>query len=96
MCGAGVARSWCRRGSGGAWNSQLYFGYVITGIFKDPFGHHDHHHHHHYRGALYNKDNNRNRKLVGKKHISNWVTRKKYPITAAVVAPRSNERVFFI
>ena len=34
MCGAGVARSWCRGGSGGARNSQLFFGYVITGIFS--------------------------------------------------------------
>jgi len=33
MCGAGVARSWCRGGSGGARDSQLFFGYVITGIF---------------------------------------------------------------
>ena len=37
MCGAGVARSWCRGGSGGTRDSQLFGGYV-TGIFsKIPF-----------------------------------------------------------
>ena len=58
MCRAGLARSWCREGSDGARDSQLFFGYAISGIFKkNPFGHHyHHHHHHHYRGALYNKD----------------------------------------
>ena len=34
MCGAGVARSCCRGGSGGARDSQLCFRYVITGIFS--------------------------------------------------------------
>ena len=34
MCGAGVARSWCRGGSGGARDSQLFWGYFITGILS--------------------------------------------------------------
>ena len=34
MCGAGVARSWCREGSGGAWDSQLFLGDIINGIFS--------------------------------------------------------------
>ena len=35
MCGAGVARSWYRGGSGGARESQLFFGYVITKMFSN-------------------------------------------------------------
>ena len=34
MCGAGVARSWCRGESGGARESHLFFGYIITGTFS--------------------------------------------------------------
>ena len=34
MCEVDVARSWCRGGSGGARDSQLFFGYVITKIFS--------------------------------------------------------------
>ena len=34
MCGAGVAQTWCRGGSGGARDSQLFFGYILTGIFS--------------------------------------------------------------
>ena len=48
MCGAGVARSWCRGGSGGALDSQLFFGVCYNRhVFENPFGHHHHHHHHH-------------------------------------------------
>ena len=35
MCGAGVARSWCRGESGGARESHLFFGYIITGTFSN-------------------------------------------------------------
>ena len=50
-------RSWCRGGSGGARDSQLFFGYVITGMFsKIHLDHHHHHHHHHYQGVIYNQD----------------------------------------
>ena len=34
MYGAGMARSWCRGGSGGAREPQLFFGYVITKILS--------------------------------------------------------------
>ena len=34
MCEAGVARSWCRGVSGGARDSQLFFGYVTTEILS--------------------------------------------------------------
>ena len=35
----------------GARESQLFFGYIMANIFKDPFGHH-----YHYRAGLYNTD----------------------------------------
>ena len=34
MCGAGVARSWCRWGSDGDRDSQLFFVCVIAGFFS--------------------------------------------------------------
>ena len=34
MCGAGVARSWCRGESGGARDSQLFFRCAVTKIFS--------------------------------------------------------------
>ena len=34
MCGVGVARPWCRGGSGGGRDSQLFLGDVITGMFS--------------------------------------------------------------
>ena len=62
MSGAGMARSWCRGRPGGARESQLFFGYIVTKIVKDSFGHHRHHHHPHYRAALHIKDMRRETK----------------------------------
>ena len=62
MSGAGMARSWCRGRPGGARESQLFFGYIVTKIVKDSFGRHRHHHHPHYRAALHIKDRRRETK----------------------------------
>ena len=52
LCGKGVEPPRGRGRPSGARESQVFFGYILTKILKDPFGHH----HVRYRGALYNKD----------------------------------------
>ena len=53
LCGKGVEPPRGRGRPSGARESQVFFRYIITNIFKDPFGHD---HHVHCLTALYNKD----------------------------------------